>query len=560
MILIILKLNTSLLLLNFFLRQQPMLAFCSGTHLLLYRIVPFHLILVIGKEKRVLLLTWIVIAIVGSREERDSCLTVRDVCDLCSLFCPQMSSVKDRIAALQKKSQSVEISSNDPSVNTSSGPVRRSSLSSTPKPVPVSLSASATTPDSKSNEQQGQSSQLSVKEKASMFKAAPASETTPIRRSSVNDSPSLTPESKKSPESSTTGLSVKERLAKLNAASPSSSDPTRRPSMTTSYSAPSVTSRRPSVTGNSPAATPEKTSATGSAFPTTPESSTADPAVLSVKEKLALFKTQSTEQTMAPPRRPSITATTAATTQITSPEPAPVVAAPAPAATDPVKEAPAPVAESATAESTSAPASSSFSGESATAAGGGAVLSVKERLALMKSNPPPIQTPPSSGSSASHISRRATTNDISGRTPAPLLGTTSSTASPAPAVGGGGPASAPTGIAKRSTVFLEKPSEEKPGPAPSASAGREKRVSKLNPALLGMVNVGALGPGAPRPPFTMPPSVLSGGGNSSTRKRSTSTSETGEMTHVRPIPSLLFLPCLFSHISLPTDHLDSSKD
>lgn len=142
---------------------------------------------------------------------------------------------------------------------------------------------------------------------------------------------------------------------------------------------------------------------------------------------------------------------------------------------------------------------------------------MKDRAAFLKSNPPPAQAP------GNPMSRRVTTNiSISKPVENP------SASAPPPSV------TTASTRPQRSTVmdvnFLNKAAEK---PESQIQTGPAKRVSKLNPNLLGAVNIGALGPGGPRPPFAMPgmgrPSRAAT--DEGMTKRSDTSSASGELVH-----------------------------
>lgn len=140
--------------------------------------------------------------------------------------------------------------------------------------------------------------------------------------------------------------------------------------------------------------------------------------------------------------------------------------------------------------------------------------SVQEKVSQMKINQP--------------LGRRSTTNDINTKSTADSSSSSSNTTS-------SGSTSTPAAITpgKRQTTlntsFLNKPAEKETTPS-GPQTGPAKRVSKLNPALFGNVNINAFVPGGAPPPFAMPPS--------SGRLRSdTAPSKSGEMVHVSLIYS-----------------------
>lgn len=437
-----------------------------------------------------------------------------------------MSSIKDRIAAFNK-SNTVEVQSTQQQITSNN--IRRGSLTGggtnigtgtsksnlniatggggTTSTTPSTTTTTTTTGGSgninstTSEEVNEEKRPLSVKERASMIKSQEQQQQQqqmPIRRSSIKDlsqgtspSPSSPPAESKVQIESSTGLSVKERLAQMNSTPQADpAPPVRRSSIKNIYP-PSKNSDNPSSPSAvaSPAPIPvlsstksSSSTSSGSSFklPSTPPANTS---TSNQNEGLTKVESPSESKISSTASTPSSTSTTTNTNTNTTP--------------------------SANATTTTTTTTTSTTSESSTS-DSPKPSSVKDKIAQMKSNPPPVQNTPT---------RRSTTNNIGTKPADSPASTTTSTSSPQVN---------PTPVSRRvtslDTGFLNKSTEKEPPPGPKT--GPEKRVSKLNPGLLGNVNINAFNPGGPRPSFTQPPSAL--------RARSSTTTSTasGELVHV----------------------------
>jgi hypothetical protein len=256
-------------------------------------------------------------------------------------------------------------------------------------------------------------------------------------------------------------------------------------------------------------ATENAKSATETADKPADEASASTGAPMSVKERLALLKTQNEPASSAPTPAPAVRTQRATVSDITLSEPVKPATENAKSATE-------------TADKPADEASAST----------GAPMSVKERLALLKTQNEPASSAP---------------------TPAPAVRTQRATVAGITTASTPSDAAPPLSVKERLAQMKAQGAEDS---VPSAAEGGgsdvpgPRRTSKLDPSLLGKVNMAALVPGGARPSFALPgmagpPMGMMGMGMPPGRARAVSASaasESGEMVHVR----LTQLPLLFA--------------